>query len=41
MKMIRLIFLWVKKLFLREKKSVSGTIQIINSTINIEIHNKD
>ncbi len=41
-KLIKTVFCWIRKLFLREKKQlVPCQIQVVNSTITINIIHKD
>ncbi len=37
MRIIHLIFIWIKRLFIREKQPVSAQIQIVNSIIILNI----
>lgn len=37
MKIMRLIFNWIKRLFIRKKQPVYATIQVVNSIIILNI----
>lgn len=41
MKLVRLVFSWIKKVLGKEKQPVSASIQVVNSLIIINFIDKD